>query len=69
MEPQMTFTKKNIKIEEQILEDFMSLLDSGNLDKTWKKEYGYRKNNQNSFHVVAIDYGIKKKYFKIFFRF
>ena len=28
--------------------------------KTWKKEYGYRKNNQNSFHVVAIDYGIKK---------
>ena len=35
----MTFTKKNIKIEEQILEDFMSLLDSGNLDKTWKKEW------------------------------
>ena len=28
--------------------------------KTWKKEYGYRKNNKNSFHVVAIDYGIKK---------
>ena len=28
--------------------------------KTWKKEYGYKKNNQNSFHVVAIDYGIKK---------
>ena len=23
--------------------------------KTWRKEYGYRKNNQNSFHVVAID--------------
>ena len=35
--------------------------------KTWRKEHGFRKNNQNSFHVVAIDYGIKKKYFKIFF--
>ena len=36
--------------------------------KTWKKEKGYEKNIKNSFHVVAIDYGIKKKYFKIFFR-
>ncbi len=24
--------------------------------KTWKKEFGYKKNNKNSFHVVAIDY-------------
>ena len=28
--------------------------------KTWKKEIGYKKNTKNSFHVVAIDYGIKK---------
>ncbi len=34
--------------------------------KTWKKEYGYRKNNQNSFHVVAIDYGIKKNILRYF---
>ena len=35
--------------------------------KTWKKQNGYQKNKQKSFHVVAIDYGIKKEYFKIFF--
>ena len=34
--------------------------------KTWRKEYGYRKNNQNSFHVVAIDYGIKKNILRYF---
>ena len=34
--------------------------------KTWKKEYGYRKNNQNTFHVVAIDYGIKKNILRYF---
>ena len=34
--------------------------------KTWKKEYGYRKNNQNLFHVVAIDYGIKKNILRYF---
>ena len=34
--------------------------------KTWKKEYGYKKNNQNSFHVVAIDYGIKKNILRYF---
>ncbi len=34
--------------------------------KTWKKEHGYRKNNQNSFHVVAIDYGIKKNILRYF---
>ena len=34
--------------------------------KTWKKEYGYRKNNQNSFHIVAIDYGIKKNILRYF---
>ena len=28
--------------------------------KTWKKEIGYKKNNKNVYHVVAIDYGIKK---------
>ena len=34
--------------------------------KTWSKEHGYRKNNQNSFHVVAIDYGIKKNILRYF---
>ena len=28
--------------------------------KTWKKETGFEKNKNNSIHVVAIDYGIKK---------
>ena len=30
--------------------------------QTWKKETGYKKNNKNLFHVVAVDYGIKKIY-------
>ncbi len=34
--------------------------------KTWRKEHGYKKNNQNSFHVVAIDYGIKKNILRYF---
>ncbi len=34
--------------------------------KTWRKEHGYRKNNRNSFHVVAIDYGIKKNILRYF---
>ena len=34
--------------------------------KTWKKEYGYRKNKQNLFHVVAVDYGIKKNILRYF---
>ncbi len=34
--------------------------------KTWKKEFGYRKNNKNLFHVVAIDYGIKKNILRYF---
>ena len=34
--------------------------------KTWKKNIGYRKNNKNSFHVVAIDYGIKKNILRYF---
>ncbi len=34
--------------------------------KTWKKEHGYKKNNKNSFHVVAIDYGIKKNILRYF---
>ena len=28
--------------------------------KTWKKEDGFKKNNKNIYHVVAVDYGIKK---------
>ena len=34
--------------------------------KTWKKEFGYKKNKKNSFHVVAIDYGIKKNILRYF---
>ncbi|MDC3180147.1 glutamine-hydrolyzing carbamoyl-phosphate synthase small subunit [Candidatus Pelagibacter sp.] len=34
--------------------------------KTWKKGYGYKKNNQYLFHVVAIDYGIKKNILRYF---
>ena len=34
--------------------------------KTWKKETGYKKNSKNSFHVVAIDYGIKKNILRYF---
>ena len=34
--------------------------------QTWKKETGYKKNNKNSFHVVAIDYGIKKNILRYF---
>ncbi len=34
--------------------------------KTWKKEYGFKRNNKNSFHVVAIDYGIKKNILRYF---
>ena len=34
--------------------------------KTWKKEIGYKKNNKNLFHVVAIDYGIKKNILRYF---
>ena len=34
--------------------------------KTWKKEMGYKKNNKNSFHVVAIDYGIKRNILRYF---
>ena len=34
--------------------------------KTWKKDTGYKKNNKNSFHVVAIDYGIKKNILRYF---
>jgi len=34
--------------------------------KTWKKGFGYRKNDKKSFHVVAIDYGIKKNILRYF---
>jgi carbamoyl-phosphate synthase small subunit len=34
--------------------------------KTWKKETGYLKNKKNSFHIVAIDYGIKKNILRYF---
>ena len=34
--------------------------------KTWKKETGYQKNYKNFFHVVAIDYGIKKNILRYF---
>ena len=34
--------------------------------KTWKKNIGYVKNKKQSFHVVAIDYGIKKNILRYF---
>jgi carbamoyl-phosphate synthase small subunit len=34
--------------------------------KTWNKEAGYKKNKKNSFHIVAIDYGIKKNILRYF---
>ena len=34
--------------------------------KTWKKNIGFKKNNKNSYHVVAIDYGIKKNILRYF---
>ena len=37
--------------------------------KTWKKETGYTKNKNKSFHIVAIDYGIKKNILRYFSNF
>jgi carbamoyl-phosphate synthase small subunit len=34
--------------------------------KTWKKNKGYVRNNKKLFHVVAIDYGIKKNILRYF---
>jgi len=34
--------------------------------KTWKKKTGYKKNGKTFFHVVAIDYGIKKNILRYF---
>ena len=34
--------------------------------KTWKKGDGFKKNNKNKYHVVAIDYGIKKNILRYF---
>ena len=34
--------------------------------KTWKKEFGYKRNYKNLYHVVAIDYGIKKNILRYF---
>ncbi|WP_440678577.1 glutamine-hydrolyzing carbamoyl-phosphate synthase small subunit [Candidatus Pelagibacter sp. HIMB1611] len=34
--------------------------------KTWKKKDGFVKNKRNQFHVVAIDYGIKKNILRYF---
>ena len=34
--------------------------------KTWKKEDGFLKNNKKKFHVVAIDYGVKKNILRYF---
>tara|TARA_B100000579_G_scaffold125962_1_gene101580 strand:- start:4821 stop:6014 length:1194 start_codon:yes stop_codon:yes gene_type:complete len=33
---------------------------------TWKKETGFKRNNKKKFHVVAIDYGIKKNILRYF---
>ena len=37
--------------------------------RTWKKRLGFKKNYKNSFHVVAIDYGIKKNILRYFSNF
>ena len=37
--------------------------------KTWKKKTGFEKNKKKSFHVVAIDYGIKKNILRYFSNF
>ncbi len=37
--------------------------------KTWKKGTGYVKNNKKKFHVIAIDYGIKKNILRYFSEF
>jgi len=37
--------------------------------KTWKKETGFKKNTKSYFHVVAIDYGIKKNILRYFSEF
>ncbi|WP_440910210.1 glutamine-hydrolyzing carbamoyl-phosphate synthase small subunit [Candidatus Pelagibacter sp.] len=34
--------------------------------KTWKKKDGFIKNKKNQFHVVAIDYGVKKNILRYF---
>ena len=34
--------------------------------KTWKKETGFVKNNKKNFHIVAIDYGMKKNILRYF---
>ncbi len=34
--------------------------------KTWKKGFGFRKNEKKLFHVVAIDYGIKRNILRYF---
>ena len=37
--------------------------------KTWRKNKGYIRNKKKSFHVVAIDYGIKKNILRYFSNF
>ena len=34
--------------------------------QTWKKEFGFKKNTKSFFHVVAIDYGIKRNILRYF---
>ena len=34
--------------------------------KTWKKDSGFVKNNKKNFHIVAIDYGVKKNILRYF---
>jgi len=37
--------------------------------KTWNKKYGYKKNNNKLYKIVAIDYGIKKNILRYFSNF
>ena len=54
---------KNLDLAEQVTTS-KNYIWSG--FKTWKKETGYLKNKRHSFHVVAIDYGIKKNILRYF---
>ncbi len=34
--------------------------------KTWKKDFGYKKNTKKKFKIIAVDYGIKKNILRYF---
>ena len=71
--------KHDVKKLKKITEDWSGLLGldlasevscskpyKWNSLKTWNKKKGYIKNKKKKYKIVAIDYGIKKKHFKVF---